>query len=104
MPKSPVEGVGYTDRFSATLTDTEWQLSLTGFDWARITGVRAFGKPLTNLFATRLPARIDRRLQSLVVDVTAMPRGEEFRFWFVLTLDHDMNVRLPDNNAWLTRR
>jgi hypothetical protein len=84
---------------------TEWRLWCDELDWSSVVSVQAYGKPLTDLFATSLPTTlIQQRHPRAVIDVSAMPDNDEFRFWVEFTLTDTSVIRVPDTYDLLTKR
>lgn len=83
----------------------EWTLWCDELDWSTVVGVQAYGKPLTDFFSTTLPTTLQEgRQRTALIDVSAMPDNDEFRFWVEFTLADDSVVRVPDTYDLLTRR
>lgn len=82
-----------------------WTVWMDDFDWDAAVSVRVYGKPLTDFFATELPATLQlTRDKRVVVDMAVMPIAEEFRFWLELTMTDASVVRVPDTYDLLTSR
>jgi hypothetical protein len=84
---------------------SEWAVWCHELNWAEVVSAQAYGKPLTDIFATKLPTVVQTTPRpAAVVDVSSMPRNEEFRFWVECTLVDKSVVRIPSTHDLLTRR
>ena len=82
-----------------------WQVWCDDFDWTPVVSAQAYGKPLTDFFATALPSTLHPgKHPTLEVDVSQMPDNDEFRFWIEFTTNDNSTIRVPDTYDLLTRR
>jgi hypothetical protein len=85
--------------------DNTWSIWCDDFDWDNVVAGRAYGKPLTDMFATELPSTLQLgRDKRLVVDISGMPVGEDFRLWLEFDMNDNTMVRVPDAYDLLTIR
>lgn len=83
----------------------QWELWCDELDWTSVVSAQAYGKPLNDFFSTSLPTTLQTgRQPTALIDVSAMPENDEFRFWVEFTMTDDSVVRVPDTYDLLTRR